>query len=259
MTSGLHVAADLDALSRAVAEAVVALAQAGVRAGGTFNVALVGGSTPRRLYTLLASAAYRRRMPWPSVHVFWTDERCVPPEHPHSNFRMASESLLSHVPIPPANVHRVPVEQGPADAAGAYERTLRDAFHLRDRAVPAFDLILLGLGRDGHTASLFPGSAALRQTERLVTTSLSDQAPHARVTLTLPVLCGAKQLFWLVAGTQKAAVLRDLLQGTSSSEDLPAGSVQVSAAAACWFVDEAAAGRLGRTTKGMRTCCSRPM
>jgi len=236
---------DLQHLSRAAAECVVSAARHGVRARGRFSVALAGGSTPRVLYRLLACTPYRAQMPWPSVHCFWTDERCVPPEHAKSNFRMAHTAWLSHVPLPPANIHRIVVEQRtPAQAAARYAQVLRAFFPVADGAWPAFDLILLGLGEDGHTAALFPRSPAVQETRRLVTPSVGDRPALPRITLTLPVLNHARQLLWLVAGRRKAAIVRLVLQGQASPETVPARRVRPVTGDACWFLDQAAARQL---------------
>ncbi len=194
------------------AELVVAEDIAGTAAGRFLalrprTVALAGGSTPRRLYQRLAASAF----PWPDTEVFFGDERCVPPDHPDSNFRMASESLLSKVS---ARVHRMP---GETCDAGAYESELTRVF---GAAVPEFDLVLLGLGEDGHTASLFPGDPALEEKERRV---VRVQRPdHPRLTLTLPVLAAAKVALFLVSGEAKREPLRRLLNG----EDIPAARVE---------------------------------
>lgn len=237
---------NLPQLSRAAAERVVQLAQRSVQARGRFSIALAGGTTPRPLYTLLAGQPYREQVPWPSVHCWWTDERCVSPDHPASNFRMAEEALLSHVPVPPANLHRIPVDQGtPAQTAAQYEQTLRASFQLAEGGWPAFDLIILGLGEDGHMASLFPHAPALQETRHLVTTTSGGQPPLPRITLTLPVLQHARQLLWLVAGRPKASVVRAVLEGGDGPPAaLPARLAQPGTGEALWLLDQAAAGLL---------------
>src|SRR5215217_8147005 len=163
------VAGDLEALSHQVANQIARTATEAVAARGRCALALAGGNTPRRTYELLAEPPLRDAMPWDALHLFWGDERCVPPDHPDSNYRMAREALIDRAPIPAANVHRVPTEEGSAVAVAAYyERELRTFFALEVEDVPRFDLILLGLGPDGHTASLFPGSPEAMTQDRLV-------------------------------------------------------------------------------------------
>ncbi|PIQ83668.1 MAG: 6-phosphogluconolactonase [Candidatus Omnitrophica bacterium CG11_big_fil_rev_8_21_14_0_20_63_9] len=241
----IRVFADLESLSREAAEQFVRLAQQQAQAGCRFSIALAGGSTPRRLYELLAGEPYRSRVPWASVHAFWGDERWVPPDHPDSNFRQAFSLLLTHVPLPAGNIYRVPTGSGDATlAAATYERTLRTFFKLQDGAWPAFDLVVLGLGEDGHVASLFPQSAALQEAHHAVTATTGGNPNVPRVTLTLPVLNHAKHLVWLVAGAQKASVARDVLEGADRAEELPAQRVRPTHGEAMWLLDRAAAGLL---------------
>jgi len=232
---------NLEALSRSAAQEFVRLARERTRRGRRFSAALAGGSTPRRMYELLAGAVYRERVPWKSVHLFWTDERCVLPDHPQSNFRMAQKALLSKISIPAGNIHRIPVECGtPKAAAATYEEEIQNFFRLRKNAWPTFDLMLLGLGEDGHTASLFPRSAALRETKRLAVAALGRKPNLPRVTLTLPVLNHARHLIWLVTGAAKRPVLHAVLGGRgASSEKLPAQKVRPMHGTAVWFVDQA--------------------
>lgn len=159
----------IDDLAQQAAAEFVRFAQLSLREKSRFAVALSGGSTPRSFYSLLATPEFSRQISWSQVHLFWGDERCVPPDHPESNYRMARETLLAKIQIPPENVHRMAGEKEPRIAAAEYEEELRDIFQLAPGAFPCFDLILLGLGEDGHTASLFPGSDALEETKRLVT------------------------------------------------------------------------------------------
>lgn len=236
---------DLERLSREAAEQFVRLAQERAQAGCRFSVALAGGSTPRRLYELLASEPYRSRVPWECVSVFWGDERCVPPDHPDSNFRMAAEALLSRVPIPPVNIYRMPAEQGDAtEAAASYEQTLRAFFKLEPISWPEFDLVLLGLGADGHVASLFPRSAALRETHRLVAASRGGAPDLPRVTLTIPVLNHAARILWLVAGAEKSSVVREVLTGPEHPDELPAEMIHPVRGSSVWLLDRAAASLL---------------
>ncbi|HZU07172.1 MAG TPA: 6-phosphogluconolactonase [Chloroflexota bacterium] len=237
-TRAIHVAEDLEALSQQAARFVAETVAAAVAARGRCTLALAGGTTPRRTYELLAAPPLREAVPWEAVHLFWGDERCVPPDHPDSNYRLVRESLLAHIAIPPPNVHRVPTEIGPpAVVAAHYERELRGHFALEVTDVPQFDLILLGMGADGHTASLFPGSPALEETRRLVVPSRVEYLPHERVTLTLPVLNAARVLAFLVAGADKAPALTRALAGDPA---VPAARVRPAAGAVHWYVDRAA-------------------
>ena len=244
-TRTIRIVSDEAALSRAAAEQVLALARRQVRARGRLSVALSGGSTAQPLYALLAREPYRTRIPWDRLHVFWGDERCVPADHPESNFRMAHDAMLSRVPIPPANVHRIPVERGDPEAvARAYERALRGWFSGDAAAAPSFDLVFLGLGADGHTASLFPRSDALRERSRWVVASSGGTPRCPRVTLTIPALNRARHLIWLIAGSPKAAAVRAVLEGPFAPDDLPAQHIRPAAAAPLWLLDRAAAARL---------------
>jgi len=223
---------------------VAARAGEAVAARGAFMLALSGGSTPRALYALLAdpSGALAARMPWGRTQVFFGDERHVPPGHPDSNFRMAREALLARVPIPAENVHRIRGElPDAAEAAAAYERELRAVLG----EVPALDLVLLGLGEDGHTASLFPGSPALDERERWVAAPWVERIGAFRITLTLPVLDRARAVVFLVAGAEKAAALRRALRGAAEGEPVPAARVRPLGGRLLWLADRAAAASLG--------------
>lgn len=232
---------DWRALVSEAAQRFTDAAQEAAESRGRFSVALSGGSTPGDLYRLLAQEPYRAQIPWDRVHLFWGDERSVPPDHPDSNFRLADETLLAKVPLPPDNIHRVLGELDPDSAARGYARALQDFFcGPRTR----FDLVLLGLGSDGHTASLFPGSAALEETERLaaaVEAHYQDR-PVYRVTLTLPAINTARHVLFLVAGGAKAGIVRAVLEGPGDS--LPAQRIRPSAGQLTWLVDAEAAGLL---------------
>jgi len=241
----LRVLADLEEVARAAAEEVVRLAGAAVRAHGRFTLALSGGSTPRALFRLLSTSP--DRIDWSAVHVFWGDERHVPPDHAESNYRMARETLLDRVPIPAPNVHRIHGEDpDAAHAAALYEDELAAAFALAPRQLPRFDLVLLGLGPEGHTASLFPGSAALHERERLVVAPFVSKLAAHRITLTPPVLNHAAAVIFLVCGADKAAALAAVLAGEREGErdvDLyPAQIVRPEHGALLWLVDRAARG-----------------
>lgn len=236
---------DAEQMSQEAANQLTQLAQQQVRTSGRFSAALAGGSTPKRLYELLASEPYRSRIPWQSVYLFWGDERCVPPDHPESNFRMAHEALLSSVPIPQTNIHRILVDWAdPEHAASLYEQTLREFFRLSAGAWPEFDLMLLGLGEEGHIASLFPHSPALRESHRFAVATTGGRPNLPRVTLTLPVFNRARNLLWLVAGPGKASIVRAVLERGDRPEEVPAGRVTSASGATFWFLDRAAASLL---------------
>lgn len=240
VTAGdIVVCRDPDELSERAAAEVARLIDASIQAGDRFTVALSGGSTPRSLYALLARPEWDR-VPWEKIHLFWGDERCVPPDHPDSNYGMAREALISKVPIPAANVHRIEGEKDPELAAAAYEMCLKRFFRLRDGEFPRFDLVLLGLGEDGHAASLFPGSDALRERRRLVVAAYVERLGAWRVTLTLPVLNHAANVWFLAAGRNKADVVKRVLCGDPGAEDLPAALVRPAGGRMVWLVDEAA-------------------
>ena len=223
------------------AEVFKEIAQRAVEARGRFMLALAGGSTPRALYTRLASEHYASRIPWQATHVFWGDERCVPPESEESNYRMAYETLLRRVTVPREQVHRMRGEDEPERAADDYARVLETEF--REHA-PRFDLILLGMGDDGHTASLFPHSEALDDTGHLVIAPFIEKLAAHRLTLTFRVINAAANVTFLVAGASKAATLRAVLKGERDDHELPARRVQPERGELLWLVDEAAASML---------------
>ncbi|HEY6259376.1 MAG TPA: 6-phosphogluconolactonase [Xanthobacteraceae bacterium] len=224
-----------DDLARATA---AWLRERATAAAQRFAVCLAGGSTPRRVYELLASAE-RDRFPWDRVHWFFGDERFVPPDHPESNYRMAREALFAVAPVPTGNVHPIPTAGAPATAAQRYEDELKDFYGAAalDPQRPLFDVVLLGLGEDGHTASLFPGSAALQERRRWVVDALGPQS-QPRITLTYPALASHHALAFLAVGAGKRAILRRVWGG----DDLPAARLR---AGAHWFIDAAADPRAG--------------
>lgn len=232
---------DLVELSRQTAEQFSQLAHECVEASGRITVAFSGGSTPKHLYSLLASADYQNRIRWNNVELFWGDERCVPPDHPESNFRMAQEALLSRIQISAENIHRMRGEGQPQAAAAEYEKELQRFFGLNSGGLPRFDLILLGIGEDGHTASLFPDSDALNDTEHLVLAPFVEKLNSYRLTLSLPVLINAANVWFLVAGPSKADAVQ---QAFSSSSDLPAAKVQPVNGKLTWFITRDAAPRI---------------
>ncbi len=231
----------------AAAERFVAAAAQAASERGRFVVALSGGSTPEGLYRRLAAEPYRGRVGWPSVEVFWGDERCVPPADAPSNFRMAREALLDRVPIPAVNIHRIRGEAEPAIAAREYDIILRERFGTPQgppRPGAGFDLVLLGLGPDGHTASLFPGSAALLERERWVLAERGPVAPYWRVTLAPAVIRAAREVIFLVTGREKAPALHHALAGAGRPGEAPTRVVLPPAGVVRWLVDSAAAAGL---------------
>jgi 6-phosphogluconolactonase len=228
---------DAASLARAAAEHFVTLAAEAIAAHGRFAVALAGGSTPRATYALLATEEFAARVDWSRVHVFWGDERCVPPDHPDSNYRMVREALLDKIPIPTENVHRIRGELSPDQAALAYHEKLEAVLGANGR----FDLILLGMGADGHTASLFPGTAALHEQVRWVVAHYVDKLGMWRVTLTPVAINAAAHVTFIVSGAGKAERLRDALLGPYQPDVLPAQIVRPTDGHLLWLVDEAAA------------------
>ena len=238
----ITVCRDADELARRAAERFVTLARDAVAERGVFTVALSGGSTPKALYSLLATSEFSPRISWPRVQLFFGDERSVAPDHAESNYRMVKESLLSRTIIPDENVHRIAGEKEPQVTAAEYEAQLRKHFHIDDDSLPRFDLILLGLGEDGHTASLFPGSSALDETEHLVATTYVEKLNAHRLSLTFPVINNAAQIAFLVAGASKSAIVKEIL--TTEKCDYPAARIRPENGRLIWFVTQDAAGDL---------------
>ena len=241
--AAIRVFADVDELSHAAAAEVVRIASASIAARGRFRVALAGGSTPRRLYALLAAPPYRERVAWNAVEFFWGDERAVPPDHAESNYRMAHDALLSKVDVTPAQVHRMRAESADRDAAARdYQMKIARAFDVSpDGPPPAFDLIVLGMGADGHTASLFPYTAAVRESQRWVVAQHVATLAADRLTLTRVILNQAVAVMFLVVGGDKAAVVAEVLDGPSDALRLPAQLIRPAAGRLLWFLDRAAA------------------
>ena len=242
MRADLEVLPSATALADAVAGRFIAAAGDAIASRGQFVVALSGGSTPRDTYRRLGSEALVSRVMWSRVQVLWGDERCVPPHHAESNYRMARETLLDRVPVPAANVHRIHGEDDPASAAKAYEATLRAL--LRRPAAARIDLILLGLGEDGHTASLFPGSAAVHEQTRWVMAAHAAAGSMWRITLTPAVINAAAEVLFLVSGAAKAGILRRVLEGPRRPQSLPAQAIAPTNGRVRWCVDAAAAAEL---------------
>lgn len=239
----IRVFGDVAALTRAAAEEVVRVLSYAARNRDRATIALSGGSTPKALYRLLASdASFRDCMPWSAIHFFWGDERHVPPDHPESNYRMAREAMLDRVPVPPENVHRIRAEEKDAEhAAMEYEADLRSFFALRAGERPRFDLALMGLGPEGHTASFFPGSSVMTEQERLVVAPWVEAHHTFRITMTPPVFNHAAEVLFLVSGEEKAPAVRAVLEGERNPGLVPAQVVRPVDGKLLWMLDRAAA------------------
>jgi 6-phosphogluconolactonase len=232
----IEILSDPLALARRAAEWMT---DAALAAKGPFRVSLSGGSTPRTLYGLLASDEFRPRFPWRQVSWYWGDERFVPHDHPESNYRMVREAMLSKAPVPSENIHPIPVDGPPAEAAERYQRILQEAYGaaIPDPARPLFDVTLLGLGADGHTASLLPGEPVLEDRERWVAV-VSHGRREIRITMTFPLIESSRRVAFLVSGQEKASILRAIRAGASQA---PAARVRP-VGEVVWFIDRAAAG-----------------
>jgi 6-phosphogluconolactonase len=235
---------DRRALARNAAQRFTLAAERAMEAHGYFSVALSGGSTPRDLYALLATPEFAEHIDWEHVHLFWGDERAVPPDDAQSNFRMVEQTLLAHVPIPSENVHRIAGEEEPARAARAYADELRSFFKPAENELPHFDLMLLGLGENGHTASLFPHTAVLHNTTDWVAAEYIPEVGMNRITLTAPVINASENILFLVAGAEKATVVRAVLRGEYRPEDLPSQLINPKEGSLVWLLDRAAAAQL---------------
>lgn len=241
------VAPDLPAAAAEAAARFAAICERAVDSRGACAVALSGGETPKPLYALLASEPYRRTVPWDRLDVFWGDERAVPPEDLRSNFRLAVDMLLSHVPVAARRIHRMPADTPDHNAAAAaYEQTLRAVLPHAADGWPRFDLVLLGLGDNAHTASLFPRSEAVRERERAVVAEFVEDAGMWRMTLTAPVLSHAAEIVFLVAGRSKAEAVRAVLEGPADPNEVPAALIRPVDGRVTWIVDAPAASRLMR-------------
>jgi 6-phosphogluconolactonase len=242
---GVLVCSNAEELARTAARKFVDWAWQAIARDGQFHVALSGGSTPKALFRLLASDEFRQQIDWPRVHLFWGDERAVPPDDPESNYGMTRRELLIRVPIPGGNVHRMQAEDANLGrAAHQYETLLRQYLPLDERGLPVFHLVYLGMGTEGHTASLFPGSPLLKETLRWVSTPMVAKLGKRRMTLTLPVLDAAQRIVFLVSGSDKAAILREVLLG-HPKQPLPAQMVQPQNGERIFLVDAEAAALLG--------------
>jgi len=247
----IEILPDADALALRAADLLALAAQEAAAARGRFAVALSGGETPRALYRMIARQQFSQKIPWRRVQLYWGDERCVPPDDPASNYGMARDAFIKHVPIADANVHRVLGEQPPAQAALAYEKELRAlaALERPTSELPVFDLVLLGLGGDGHTASLFPHSDALAVEERFaVATQAPDGSP--RISVTYPVINAARRVWFLVSGAKKAGMVAEVMEGLMVPAAVPAQGVRPVHGQLTWLLDEAAAAELDPAVRG---------
>ncbi len=239
MGAEIKIVPDAAALNRVAAAEFKSAADSAIADHGRFRVALSGGNTPRNVYALLAQE-YKTSLDWDKIHIFFGDERHVPPDHPDSNYRMANEALLSKLPIPPGNIHRVRTELDAEAAARDYEAQLRAEFNVKNNDLPRFDLILLGLGDDGHTASLFPETAALKETTRLVVPNWVEKLQTFRITLTFPVLNHAAGDLFIVSGAGKAEIVKAVLTSSGSAK-YPSQRVQPENGRLLWLLDREAA------------------
>jgi 6-phosphogluconolactonase len=239
---------DPDSLVQAAAQHIIALAASSIASHGRFSLVLAGGSTPRMLYERLAHPDYASQIEWASTHIFWGDERFVPPDHPDSNYRMAREALLRRVSLPPTNVHRMRGELEPSQAAANYNNLLADFFGLPQQpdatTQPPFDLVLLGMGADGHTASLFPHTSAVREQQRRVVAHYVEALGLWRLTLTPPAINAARNVLFFVSGASKAARLRAVLRGPVQPEVQPAQAIRPTHGTLVWLIDADAANEL---------------
>jgi 6-phosphogluconolactonase len=237
---------DAQALYVHAAEEIVHFAGEAICTHGEFSLCLSGGSTPAATYELMAER-FHLSVDWKEVHFFWGDERCVPPDDPGSNFAMADRTMLSRLDLRPEQVHRIHGEQPPEQAASAYEQHLRSFFHLDEGEFPRFNLMLLGLGDNVHTASLFPGIPALHERERIAVAVEVDAPQRHRVTLTAPVINNSSRVMFLVAGESKAQAVKSALEGPRDSDRFPAQLVAPDDGDVVWLLDRAAASLLSRT------------
>lgn len=245
----IEVFPDREKLIQAAAEHVIEITSQGITDNGRVAIALSGGSTPRPLYSLLATETYSQRIDWPKIHVFWGDERGVPPDNPQSNYQMARETLLEAVPIPMSNVHRIHGEQDPEKAAAAYEKELRTFFGVNATdGSPrlGFDLILLGMGDNGHIASVFPGLSAVNERQHWVMAEYVEVVSMWRITLTPVVINAAKNVLFIVSGAEKAERLHSVLEGPFQPAVLPAQIIRPARGRLLWLLDKAVAGGLRR-------------
>ncbi len=229
---------------------ILGISKKAIRENGLFNMALAGGATPKGLYLRMSDSTYRNEFQWPQMHFFWGDERWVSPDHLRSNYRMAAEALLTKVDLPVENIHHIITKEGDPDAsADRYERELMLHFGLREGEFPKFDLMLLGLGQDGHIASLFPGDSALHELKHLVLPVIDQDLEEPRVTLTLPVINYANHIIFMASGIEKSHAVQMVLEPEEGSPVLPAQMIYPEHGTLAWYVDRSAASNLKKIQK----------
>jgi 6-phosphogluconolactonase len=241
-----YVAPDAEALAARAAQHFVEQAEQAAAARGRTRIAISGGSTPKAAFALLADPAqpWRARMPWDKIELWWVDERCVPPDDADSNYRMTRETMLDHVPLKPEQIHRIEGELQPVAAAARYEAELRNVFQLGRAELPEFDVVALGMGPDGHTASLFPRTQALHELERLAVANHVEAKDSWRVTLTWPVINRGSQVFFLIGGADKAQILKEVFMGPRDVDRLPSQLIRPASGILTLLLDRAAAALL---------------
>jgi 6-phosphogluconolactonase len=240
------VAPDAAALARRAAQYFVEQAERAAAASGRASIAISGGSTPKATFALLADPAepWRARMPWSQLDLWWVDERCVPPDDPDSNYRMTREAMLDHVPLKPEQIHRMEGELEPEATAARYESELRNSFRLEGAELPRFDVVQLGMGPDGHTASLFPHTQALFELDRLAVANHVENKDAWRVTMTWPVINRGSQVFFLIGGADKAQILKEVFTGPRDPDRLPSQLIKPTGGILTLLLDRAAASLL---------------
>jgi len=233
---------DIEKMTYSAADYVVKVAQESIASHGRFTFALSGGTTPRKLYALLATEPYRSQMAWEKVEIFWSDERCVPPDDAESNYHLAQEVLFSKLTLSPSQIHRMPADEADRDAAAEqYSQEMQRVF---GETLPHFDLIQLGMGPEGHTASLFPHQLSLQEQQRLVIPVTVPKPPPPRLTITPPLLNAARYILFLVTGREKADAVQAVLEGDYQPDEYPAQIVQPHQGQVTWMFDKAAATKL---------------
>lgn len=251
MTCSLVIVENPQAVAIAAAQRIISVLHAAIERSGVARLALAGGRTPRELYALLTHTTYRHALPWNRIEWFWGDERCVPPDHPESNYRLVAETLLSVLSPPPQQVHRMLTERNPDEAAALYEATIRSVFSLAPDEIPRFDLVLLGMGTDCHIASLFPHTRALSEERRLVVSNWVPRLAERRLTLTPRVLQAAQTILILVTGSEKAEAVRRALTEPTNIDDCPAHLLRLARGDVVWLLNSAAA---SQTTASSGPC-----
>jgi 6-phosphogluconolactonase len=237
---------DIEKLSQSAADYIVRVAREAVADHGNFTIALSGGSTPRKLYGMLAEEPYRSQIAWDKIEIFWCDERCVPPSDPESNYHLAEQVMFSKLSLSPNQIHRMPADETDRDAASlAYTQEMRRVF--KTEGTPRFDLIQLGMGPEAHTASLFPHQASLHEREHLVMPVTVPKPPPPRLTFTLPILNAAHHILFLATGADKAEALAEVLEGPENGEEYPAQNVRPTQGEVTWMLDTGIARNLKKS------------